>query len=51
MFVANLGEPYQQRGWRHRIEGGRVNERGFYRYTDGKSDFTFLFFNGRVAAH
>ena len=25
-----------------------MNERGFYRYTDGKSDFTFHFFNGRV---
>ena len=43
-----LGEPYQQRNWRHPIEGGRVNERGFYSYTDGKSDFTFHFNNGRV---
>ena len=48
IVVEQLGQPYQQRIWRHRIEGGRVNERGFYRYTDGKSDFTFHFFNGRV---
>lgn len=48
IVLENLGEPYQQRTWRHPIEGGRVNERGFYRYTDGKSDFTFHFFNGRV---
>jgi ABC-type transport system involved in multi-copper enzyme maturation permease subunit len=48
VVLANLGEPYQQRTWRHPLEGGRFNERGFYRYTDGKSDFTFHFFNGRV---
>ncbi len=48
VVLANLGEPYQQRAWRHPIEGGHFNERGFYRYTDGKSDFTFHFNNGRV---
>lgn len=48
VVIGQLGEPYQQRTWRHRIEGGRVNERGFYRYTDGRSDFTFHFSNGRV---
>jgi hypothetical protein len=48
VVLAQLGTPYQQRIWRHRIEGGRVNERGFYRYTDGKSDFTFHVYNGRV---
>lgn len=48
IVLENLGNPYQQRIWRHPIEGGRMNERGFYRYTDGKSDFTFHFFNGRV---
>ena len=48
IVIEQLGQPYQQRVWRHRLEGGRVNERGFYRYTDGKSDFTFHVFNGRV---
>jgi len=48
VVLEQLGEPYQQHTWRHPIEGGRVNERGFYRYTDGKSDFTFHFNNGRV---
>ncbi|MGH7951938.1 MAG: ABC transporter permease subunit [Limisphaerales bacterium] len=48
VVVAKLGEPYHQRIWRHPLENGRVNERGFYRYTDGKSDFTFHFNNGRV---
>jgi ABC-type transport system involved in multi-copper enzyme maturation permease subunit len=48
MVLAKLGDPYERRVWRHPIEGGRVNERGFYRYTDGQSDFTFHVFNGRV---
>jgi ABC-type transport system involved in multi-copper enzyme maturation permease subunit len=48
IVLEQLGKPYQQRSWSHPIEGGHVNERGFYRYTDGKSDFTFHIFNGRV---
>ncbi len=48
VVLEKLGEPYHQHIWRHPVEGGRVNERGFYRYTDGKSDFTFHFSNGRV---
>jgi len=48
VVLASLGEPYQRRNWNHPLEGGRVNERGFYRYTDGKSDFTFHINNGRV---
>jgi ABC-type transport system involved in multi-copper enzyme maturation permease subunit len=48
VVLAKLGEPYRQRNWQHPLEGGHFNERGFYRYTDGKSDFTFRFNNGRV---
>lgn len=48
VVVEKLGEPYRQRAWRHQIEGGRVNERAIYKYTDGKSDFTFFFFNERL---
>ena len=48
VVLEQLGEPYQRRNWNHPVEGGRVNERGFYRYTDGRSDFTFHFNNGRV---
>lgn len=48
VILAKLGEPYRQRTWRHPLEGGSFNERGSYRYTDGKSDFIFRFNNGRV---
>jgi ABC-type transport system involved in multi-copper enzyme maturation permease subunit len=48
VVLAKLGEPYRQRAWRHPLEGGSFNERGFYRYTDGKSDFIFRFDNNRV---
>jgi len=48
VVVEKLGEPYHQRGWRHDIEGGKVNERIVYQYTDGKSDFTLYFNNGRL---
>ena len=48
VVLEQLGKPYQQRIWSHPVEGGRMNELGFYRYTDGKSDFTFHFFNGRL---
>ncbi|MGH7951595.1 MAG: ABC transporter permease subunit [Limisphaerales bacterium] len=46
VVVAKLGEPYEQHTWRHRADRGRVFEHAVYRYTDGKSDFTFHFFNG-----
>ncbi|HEY5041127.1 MAG TPA: hypothetical protein VIK53_03920 [Verrucomicrobiae bacterium] len=48
VVIEKLGEPYHQHAWHHRIEGGRSNERVIYKYTDGKSDFTFFFFNGRL---
>jgi ABC-type transport system involved in multi-copper enzyme maturation permease subunit len=46
VVVAKLGEPYWQHAWRHRADRGRVFEHAMYKYTDGKSDFTFHFFNG-----
>ncbi|HEX5399230.1 MAG TPA: hypothetical protein VFY06_09295 [Verrucomicrobiae bacterium] len=46
VVVAKLGEPYWQHTWRHRADRGRVFEHTVARYTDGKSDFTFHFFNG-----
>ena len=46
VVVAKLGEPYEQHVWRHRADRGRFFEHDIYRYTDGKSDFTFHFFNG-----
>jgi len=48
VVVEKLGEPYHQHIWRHPISGGRVNERAVLKYTDGKSDFTFWFFNGQL---
>ncbi len=48
VVVEKLGEPYHQRSWRHEIEGGRMNAREIYKYTDGKTDYTFFFFNGRL---
>lgn len=46
--VAKLGEPYQKRSWHHRVEHGHAFEHARYKYTDGKSDFTFWFFNERL---
>lgn len=48
VVVAQLGAPYEQRTWRHRADHGRVFEHTIYRYTDGKSDFSFWFFNGQL---
>jgi hypothetical protein len=48
VVVAKLGEPYQKRVWHHRAGHDRVFEHARYKYTDGKSDFTFWFFNGRL---
>jgi hypothetical protein len=44
----NLGEPYKQRAGRRRVEGGRVNKRAVYQYTDGQSDVSFFFVNGTL---
>ena len=46
--VARLGEPYAKRSGHHRQEDGRAFEHGFYKYTDGKSDFRFRFADGKV---
>ena len=48
VVMEKLGEPYHQHTWRHRADGSRVFEHIVYQYTDGKSDFTFHFDNGRV---
>ena len=48
LVLEKLGEPYRKRIWRREAEGGRSNERMVYKYTDGKSDFAFRFFNGRL---
>jgi len=48
VVVEKLGEPYAKRSWHHRVEHGRAFEHARYQYTDGKSDFTFWFFNGQV---
>jgi hypothetical protein len=44
--VKKLGEPYEQHTGRRRVEGGRTNERAWYRYTDGRSDVSLVFVNG-----
>jgi hypothetical protein len=46
VVVEKLGEPYQQHTWHHRADHGRMFEHAVYKYTDGKIDFTFHFFNG-----
>jgi ABC-type transport system involved in multi-copper enzyme maturation permease subunit len=48
VVVEKLGEPYHQHVWRHRADRGREFEHAMYKYTDGKSDFTFFFFNGQL---
>lgn len=47
--VGVLGQPYSQRSFVRRMgEHDRV-ERRFYRYTDGRSEYSFAFDDGRVA--
>jgi hypothetical protein len=45
-IIKKLGEPYEQHTGRRRVEGGRTNERAWYRYTDGQSDVSLMFVNG-----
>lgn len=47
--VKRLGEPYASRVGHHRHEGGRLVEYGFYKYTDGRSDVTLRFVDGKLA--
>ena len=45
--IEKLGKPYWQRTRRYR-RGGKQHHIVFYRYTDGKSDFTYHFENDKL---
>jgi ABC-type transport system involved in multi-copper enzyme maturation permease subunit len=47
--IAEVGQPYWQRTDHRRFGPGRWVQRDWYKYTDGKSDFTFVFFNGELS--
>lgn len=48
VVLEKLGEPYHQHAWRHRADHSQAFEHTVYKYTDGKSDFAFYFFNGQL---
>jgi ABC-type transport system involved in multi-copper enzyme maturation permease subunit len=47
--IAKVGEPYAKRMGQHRHGQDQLTEYGYFKYTDGKSDWTIRIFDGKVA--